>query len=298
MSPTLTIFTPTYNRADLLTRGYQALKQQKCKDFEWLIVDDGSTDNTRDVVCGFQEQDNGFEIKYIYKENGGLHTGYNCAIAHADTELCMCVDSDDWIAENAVERILMLWGQVKRDDCAGIVAQDIDPDGNPTCVIDGSGYINLNAYDVTHRWAGDRKLVIRTELYKAVAPMPSFPGEKNFNPQYMHYKIAQDYTFYVLNEPICIVDYQDTGMSAGIYKQFLNSPNSFAEFRRMQMTMRPNNWKFIIKSAIHYDSSCILAGKYSEIATKSPRKVLTMLVMPIGYALSRYIQHKAELKHE
>lgn len=294
MSPMLTIFTPTYNRADLLARGYQALKQQKCKDFVWLIVDDGSTDNTRDVVRGFQEQDNGFKIKYIYKENGGLHTGYNCAIAHADTELSMCIDSDDWIADNAVERVITLWKQIKRDDCAGIVALDADPEGKPICVINGNGYINLNAYDVSHRWAGDRKLVIRTELYKAVAPMPSFPGEKNFNPQYMHYKIAQDHNFYVLNEPICIVDYQISGMSAGIYNQFINSPNSFAEFRRMQMTMRPNNWKFIVKSAIHYDASCILAGKPSEMITKSPKKFLTMLMAPAGFLLSWHIRCKVK----
>ena len=294
MAPTLTIFTPTYNRAELLSRGYRALTRQKCKDFVWMIVDDGSTDDTEAVVREFQAQDNGFEIKYIYKENGGLHTGYNCAIENADTEFCMCIDSDDWIAENAVERILTLWKQVEREDCAGIVAQDADPEGKPTCVIDGSGYINLNAYDVNHRWAGDRKLVIRTELYKAVAPMPSFPGEKNFNPQYMHYKIAQDYTFYVLNEPICIVDYQPTGMSAGIYKQFLNSPNSFAEFRRVQMTMRPNNWKFVVKSAIHYDSSCILAGKPLEIVTKSPKKLLTTLMAPVGFLLSCYIRYKTK----
>ena len=294
MPATLTIFTPTYNRADLLDRGYRALMRQRCKDFVWLIVDDGSTDNTQEVVRQFQEQDSGFEIKYVYKENGGLHTGYNCAIAHADTELCMCIDSDDWIAENAVERIIELWNCVKREDCAGIVAQDTDPEGKPICIIDGSGYVNLNAYDTGRRWAGDRKLVIRTELYKAVAPMPSFEGEKNFNPQYMHYQIAQEHTFFVLNEPICIVDYQETGMSAGIYRQFINSPNSFAEFRRMQMTMRPNHWKFILKSAIHYDSSCILAGKALEIGTRSPKKALTIMMAPVGFLLAKYIQHKAK----
>lgn len=293
MPATLTIFTPTYNRADLLVRGYEALKKQSCKDFVWLIVDDGSTDNTREVVEAFRRGETEFEIRYVYKENGGLHTGYNVAIEHADTELCMCIDSDDWVAEGAVEKILTLWERVRREDCAGIVGLDGDLSGAPTCRIDAEGYVNLNAYDVSHRWAGDRKLVIRTELYKAVAPMPSFEREKNFNPQYMHYQIAQEHNFYVLDAVICIVDYQDAGMSAGIYRQFVNSPNSFAEFRRMQMTMRPNNWKFIFKSAIHYDSSCILAGNPAMAISESPYKVLTACLLPLGWLLSCYIKYKA-----
>ncbi len=293
MSAILTVFTPAYNRANLLPRCYKALKKQSCKDFIWLIVDDGSTDDTRAVAESFQREETEFEIRYIYKENGGLHTGYNTAIEHADTELCMCIDSDDWVADDAVEKILSLWSRVRREDCAGIVGLDAPPSGQAVCQIEAAGYVNLNAYDTSHHWAGDRKLVIRTDLYKAVAPMPSFAGEKNFNPQYMHYQIAQDHTFYVLNEVICIVDYQDTGMSAGIYRQFVNSPNCFAEFRRMQMTMRPNNWKFILKSAIHYNSSCILAGKPSSIVKDSPYPLLTAALSPLGWCLSKFIKHKA-----
>ena len=77
---TLTVFTPSYNRAHTLGRTYMSLCRQTCKDFEWLIIDDGSTDNTRDVVQEWLFADNGFRIQYVYKENGGLHTGYNKAI--------------------------------------------------------------------------------------------------------------------------------------------------------------------------------------------------------------------------
>lgn len=292
MSKTLTIFTPTYNRADFLERGYQALCKQECQDFIWLIIDDGSTDHTREVVASLQKS-SPFEIQYVYKENGGLHTGYNEAISHAETELCMCIDSDDWIADHAVSKILSLWEQVKRPDCAGIVALDAYPDGKPTIFIDASNYVNLNAYDTTHKWAGDRKLVVRTDLYKSVAPMPSFNGEKNFNPQYMHYQIAQNYSFYVLNEVICIVDYQETGMSAGIYRQFTNSPNSWIEYRRMQMVMRPNHWLFILKTALHFDSACFLAKRPSSIWKDSPCKLLTTVFLPLGWLLSLYIRKKS-----
>lgn len=294
MKPTLTIFTPSYNRAKLLQRGYNALCRQTCKDFIWMIIDDGSTDNTFEVVSKMKNKENGFEIQYIYKENGGLHTGYNTAIENATTELCMCIDSDDWIADGAVDKIIKVWKRVKKENCAGICGLDADTSGKPTCYIDtDEEYINLNTYDVSHKWAGDRKLVIRTDLYKQVAPMLTYEKEKNFNPQYMHIKIAEKYLFYVMNEVLCIVDYQESGMSAGIFKQYLNSPNSFAEYRRLQMTIRPNKIRYIAKNAIHYDSSCILAGKPKDIVLKSPNKFLTTILAPAGLILSLYIKNKA-----
>ena len=292
---TLTIFTPSYNRAAFLQKSYEALRKQSCKDFVWMIVDDGSTDNTSEEVKLIQDKESDFEIIYIYKENGGLHTGYNVAIENANTELCMCIDSDDLIADDAVEKIISIWNKKKKDNCAGIVGLDADTTGKPICYIKtDEEYINLNDFDITHKWAGDRKLVIRTDLYKSVAPMPVFEGEKNFNPQYMHIKIAENYLFYVMNEVICIVDYQDTGMSAGIFKQFVNSPNSFAEYRKLQMTMKQNNWISIIKNAIFYDSSCFLANKSKAIISESPRKIITLLVSPLGYLFSLYVKKKAK----
>ena len=82
----ITVFTPTYNRARLLHRVYDSLVKQTNQQFKWLIIDDGSTDETKEVVEGFV-QENKIEITYVYKENGGLHTGYNAAIARLDTDL-------------------------------------------------------------------------------------------------------------------------------------------------------------------------------------------------------------------
>ena len=107
---TLTIFTPAYNRAKFLPRAFEALKRQTLKDFIWMIIDDGSTDNTEEVVQEFLKDTNaGFKTEYIKKENGGLHTGYNKAIELAQTELMVCVDSDDYMPDDAVEKILNLW---------------------------------------------------------------------------------------------------------------------------------------------------------------------------------------------
>ena len=93
----VTVFTPTFNRRDLLKRCYQELQKQTSKNFKWLIVDDGSTDSTKEYVDEWIEQEKEFSISYYYKENGGLHTAYNTAIEHLDTELAVCIDSDDYI---------------------------------------------------------------------------------------------------------------------------------------------------------------------------------------------------------
>ena len=79
MKPILTIFTPTYNRAHTIGRTYESLKKQNCKEFIWLIIDDGSTDNTSKLVEQWKNESCGFEIRYIYKENGGMHTAHNIA---------------------------------------------------------------------------------------------------------------------------------------------------------------------------------------------------------------------------
>ena len=127
--PILTIFTPTYNRAHTLPRTYESLCRQNCKNFIWLIVDDGSADKTAELVRDWQSRDNGFEIQYIYKENGGMHTAHNAAYANIHTELNTCIDSDDMLAVGAVEKILRKWAEIKDKGYAGIVGLDADFEG-------------------------------------------------------------------------------------------------------------------------------------------------------------------------
>ena len=116
--PQITIFTPTYNRAYCLHKCYESMKRQKNKDFIWLIIDDGSTDNTEVLVKQWKQNDNGFEIKYIYKENGGMHTGYNTAYKHINTELAMNIDSDDYLTDTAIDDILDFWNKtIQYDRC-------------------------------------------------------------------------------------------------------------------------------------------------------------------------------------
>lgn len=289
---TLTVFTPTYNRAYCLPRAYEALKRQSCMDFEWIIIDDGSTDNTRELVAGWLKEDNAFVIRYVYKENGGMYTGYNAAIAIAETELTVCVDSDDYLTDDAVEKIVTYWHIHRYEGHAGIVGLDCFASGE----VLGDEFppqhtINLidlaiGKYKLNNR---DRKIVVRTDLYKSVAPMKEFPGEKDFNPHLMHLQISQKYDFLVLNEKLCVVEYQPDGMTNTVWKQYLRSPRSFRETRLFDMSIRQAPLKFTTKKTIHYVSSCIISGE--PCISASPRKLLTILLYPAGWLFTVYLRY-------
>ena len=291
---TLTVFTPTFNRRGLLTRCYESMCRQTNKDFVWMIVDDGSTDDTKKFADEWKKNSD-LEIRYIYKDNGGLHTAYNVAIENIDTELCVCIDSDDFMPDNAVELILNFWDKYGSDEYAGIVGLDFNLDGK----VIGDPLPNqktVNLIDLFigkyHIVNGDRTNVIRTELYKTVAPMKVFPNEKNFNPHYMHLQISDNYDFLVLNENLRFVDYQSDGMTNSMLKQYKSSPNSFAEIRKLYLSFSGTSLKFKIKHSIHLVSSCILAHKLSFAFDESPYPIISALVLPLGLALSVFVRYK------
>lgn len=292
----LTVFTPAYNRADLLPRCFEAMKRQTNKEFIWMIIDDGSTDNTRELVEGWMAQPLDFEIVYYYKENGGLHTTYNEAISHIETELSMCIDSDDFMPDDAVQKVLKCWEEKGSDRVAGIVGLDYDLDGKvigdplpdqPTVnLID----LLVGRYKLNN---GDRTNVVRTELYKKFAPMKVFPGEKNFNPHYMHLQISMEYDFLVLNENLRFVEYQPGGMSNSMYRQYRSSPRSFAETRKLYLSFPNTGFRFRMRQCIHYVSSSII-GKNGRFLKESPAKLLTVLAVPFGAALALLIYFKTK----
>lgn len=293
----ITVFTPAYNRADLLGRCFESMKRQTRKDFIWMIIDDGSRDNTREVVESWLREPLDFELQYHYKENGGLHTAYNEAIARIDTELCVCIDSDDFMPDDAVEKILAFWEKYGSDEYAGIVGLDFYLDGkvigDPLPEQKTVNLIDLHTgkYPIVN---GDRTNVVRTELYRKYAPMKVFPGEKNFNPHYMHLQISREYDFLVLNENLRFVDYQPQGMSNSMLWQYRNSPRSFAEIRKLYLSFPNTSLKYRLRHSIHLASSCFLAGNGLRSLRESPRKGLAVLALPFGWALSCYVRMKVK----
>ena len=287
---TLTVFTPTYNRAHTLARTYKSLCNQTCNDFEWLVIDDGSVDNTEELVKGWIVEGR-ISIRYIKKENGGLHTGYTMAIANMETELNVCIDSDDFMPDNGVEIIVTTWkNECRGKNLAGIIGLDYLLDGTPN----GGMFANegiYHIYEIRGFHRGDDKKVCRTDLLKALKPMPVFEGEKNFNPIYYYIQVDAQYKFQVINKNLCFIDYQSDGMSAGIFRQFRDSPHSFAQLRRLYMSMNYEKWTTHFRNSIHYVSSCIF-GKEWDFLKTSPRPFTTLLAIPLGILLNIYICYK------
>lgn len=290
----ITVFTPAYNRAHTIGRTYDSLLAQDCKDFVWLIVDDGSTDNTAELVKGWQKKKNGFEIRYVYKENGGMHTAHNVAYEHIDTELNLCIDSDDKLAPGAIRKILDKWKSVKDMGYAGIIGLDADM---ATGKIIGIGFpkgmteTTLMEY-YAQGGTGDKKLVYRTDVINQYPPYPVFAGEKYVALAYKYRLIDQKYRLSVLNDVLCEVEYQADGSSMSMYRQYIKNPKGFAFWRTVCMQY-PESKKRIFVDCVHYVSSSILAGN-RHFVRESPKKLMTICAIPFGVALTWHLRHRVK----
>ena len=285
---TLTVFTPSYNRAYTLHKCYESLLRQTSKDFTWLIVDDGSSDNTKELVDSWINE-NKIEINYIYQENQGMHGAHNTAYKNIKTELNVCIDSDDYMPDDAVEKIISFWNINKRSDLAGIMALDAYTDGKVIgdrfpSVLKESTYFNIyNKYGLK----GDKKLIYRSELTTQY-PYPIFEGEKYVSLAYKYAKLDSKYKLALMNEVVCNVEYMEDGSSLNMLKQYRRNPKGFA-FIRIDNMKNPNaslNFKF--KECIHYVSSSFIS-KNKNYLRETPCKILTILAIPLGYVLYRYI---------
>ena len=323
---TLTVFTPTYNRKHTLSRTFESLCRQTCWDFEWLIIDDGSTDGTMEWVkslgimveehkqrydwmgrlaegCGgenftmsvyLQNNISPLLIHYIRKENGGLYTGYNVAYSYIETELCVCIDSDDYMPDDAVEIIIKYWNKRPREkEFCGIVGLDYNVvDGKPIGGLFPEGLFDAYQIEVPHR--GDTKQVMRTDLMRQVAPQIGYKGEKDFNPFYMLMQILDSYPILIANENFCWVEYQigADSMSQAIWNQYKRSPRSYAKYRIKEMELKHGNpWTRKILLCIHYVSSCILS-KDRNWLNNVPLKGLTLCTIPFSVVFTLIVLWK------
>ena len=289
---TLTIFTPAYNRAHTIGRTYESLCRQTCKDFEWLIIDDGSTDNTKELVASWIHEEK-IPIRYIYQENQGMHGAHNTAYHNIQTELNTCIDSDDYMPDDAVELIVSFWKKYGSDKYAGIVGLDIDTQGH---IIGTTFPKNITESTLTSFYAnggkGDKKQVYRTDVINSYPDYPLFEGEKYVGLSYKYALIDQDYKLLTLNKPLVIVDYQSDGSSHNMYRQYWNNPQGFAFLRKVEMELTKSR-KRRFMCCIHYVSSSIIS-KNKNFLKESPKKIETCLAIPFGIALYFFIKRKVK----
>jgi glycosyltransferase involved in cell wall biosynthesis len=289
----ITVFTPTYNRAYCLHQVYESLCRQTSTDFEWLVIDDGSSDNTKELV-NLWIQENKIKIKYIYQDNLGMHGGYNTAYATIETELNTCIDSDDYMPDNAIELIVAFWGKHGNKKFAGIVGLDTLNDGSilgkkfPKNLKSASLEDLYNKYKIK----GDKKLVYRTEVVKKYPKYPIHEDESFVPLGSLYLQIDKEYELLCMNEVLCIVEYLEDGSSLNIFKQYVRHPNGFRYSRTVEIAYS-KYFKVKFKALIHYVSSSIFIKDYKFFKSENPF-FLTMLAIPLGVLLNFYINKKAK----
>ena len=283
----ITVFTTTYNRANLLKRVYDSLCRQTIKNFEWLIIDDGSTDETNQIVNKWVEKGH-IKIRYIYKENGGVHTARNFAYNNIYSDLCFQVDSDDWLVDDAVETVINLWLKHGGKHISWIVGlckfQSGEIIGSYLPEIISAPFRQLST---KYRVTGDKSYVFRTEMMKRIPEYPVFENENRVPIAWKYSQIPDENEILILNKALCFVEYQPEGISAGIRKQYFKNPKGMAA--GYEMVLRNSiGLKQLVQSGIKYCSFSMLANN-EKFISRSPKPVITFLLLPFGVIGFYYI---------
>ncbi|MCO6164224.1 glycosyltransferase family 2 protein [Flavobacterium sp. NRK F7] len=289
--PKITVFTPSYNRAYCLSQVYESLLRQTCKDFIWLIIDDGSSDGTKELVASWINE-NKITIQYVFQLNQGMHGAYNTAYETIQTELNVCIDSDDYLTDNCIEKIILFWEKYGSNKYAGIVGLDATKDGKVLGKEMPKNRKSATLEDLYYKYKinGDKKLVYRTEIVKKYPKYPIFEGESFVPLGSLYLQIDKDYELLCLNEVLCIVEYLEDGSSLNIFKQYVRHPKGFRYARLIEMQFS-NYFKIRWKAAIHY-VSCNLFLKQYNFFKNNPYFINTFFAIPFGILLNLYIKYR------
>lgn len=213
-----TIFTPVYNRGNIIGELYKSLKLQSFQDFEWIVIDDGSTDNTKDELEEILKENNFFPITYLKTENGGKHRAINRALPMANGELFFIVDSDDVLPHNALERINAIEQSIPKEEkqsFIGVCGLIGDKNGEEIGATFEGTYLDITSLErVSNKIAGDKAEVFYTDILKSYR-FPEFEGENFITEDVLWDRIALDgYKLRFFNEIVYTSEYLSDGLTA------------------------------------------------------------------------------------
>lgn len=279
----ITIFTPSYNRAYTLTKLYNSLLRQSCKDFIWYVINDGSSDNTDQLMNTFIDERK-INITYKKQENSGKHSAHNKAVSDCETELFFCVDSDDFLTDDAIEKIENVWQSIpedKKSGLSGIVANR----GNENGAVIGTKFPpDITAAGLSQLYAmgkrGDTALIFRTEIIKQY-PFPVFEGERFFREHVIYDEIDKKYKLFVLNEIIYICEYLDDGLSKNATLLEMKSPKG-AAFARLHDANKADSERSRLRNLTAYLFFSIVAKDFNGAMTQLG-KAKTVLLLPFTF---------------
>lgn len=279
----ITVFTPTYNREKTLNTCYESLLSQTSKNFVWQIIDDGSTDNTEELVNSFIAQ-NKIDIVYVKKPNGGKVSAINKSLQLSNTELWVCLDSDDYFFPEAIAAYEELYEQIKdKPEICGLFSVRSNPDGSPMMGKDiPADLIYETQFNIRYKYRVEPEYV---QVYKTAIVnqymYPLFEGEKYVPLSYTQDQMDQEYRFLVFHKPTMVCEYQSDGITKNQKRLVKRNPKGYTEFKRQQIEIAPN-LLFKLKACITYDTGCILSGNLKGVL-KSPSRVLTTVLLPAGW---------------
>lgn len=278
----LTVFTPTYNRAYSLPRLYESLKAQTFVDFEWLIVDDGSTDGTKQLIEKWSNEES--FIRYYRQERGGKHRAINLGVQQAKGDLFFIVDSDDYLPKDSLQLILDAYQPIKEDGrFAGMAGMRCYPHGERI-----GGEVTLDVLDTDnvnfrekYKVKGDVADVFKTAVLKEF-PFPEFPDELFLTEDVVWDRIARKYLIRFFNRNIYICEYLPDGLSRNLSYHHRNSPQGTMLYYGTSLRDSRFGVARHIKDAIRYwQYTCDYRGKRERLP------LWAYLFYPVGWFLRR-----------
>lgn len=259
----ITVFTPTYNRANILTNLYQSLRRQSFSDFEWLIVDDGSTDNTKELVDSWIRECGSFPIRYYKKANGGKCRAINFALNLAEGTLFFTVDSDDYLTDDALEKVDRWESEIPHDGTYCGVAGNIglQADSTENSLFDG-GFYDGTLLDRYRNVDGERALIFYTDIHRNYK-YPEFEGESFMTEAVTWNRMARDgYRMRFYNDIIWIYAYMEDGLTLAGKRLFIENPRGYALWLRERLAFENAGWIRILR--FYYSMTAELSDVYDN----------------------------------
>lgn len=254
----LTIFTPTYNRANLLPNLYKSLVKQSNKNFIWLLIDDGSTDETEQLASEWQKLKNSFKIEYVKKENGGKNTAIDLSNQLCQTEYIMCVDSDDYLTSDAVDKIYKEIDKIcKKTDVCGIVTRRSHSNGAPFQTNwPNEDFKELYFYELSRKYgySADTCLIFKTDIISRYH-FPKIDGENFITESVFYNQFIHDYRILASRNLYYVAEYMPDGYTNQGMSLFFRNPQGY-------LYSIKQNLHVAIKNGYSFRTKCALSANY------------------------------------
>ena len=289
------VFTPTYNRANTIGRTYEYLCKQTLRSFEWIIVDDGSTDNTEEIVRKWINT-NKISIVYLKQKNGGKHRAFNRAVQIAKGEIFICLDSDDYYIETALKTIAYYYEQNRKDKLVvGFSCLVSDFKGNLIGTELPSDQFICSHYDLYHSYKvkGDKGLIYYTSILK-MYPFPEIENEFFVSEALILNRISRHYKICCINKVLCKVEYREDGLSKRYHQLCLQSPKAYSLYMNELNYFKLSFVDYVINAASYVRYSLFAGKSFRNIYKEAiNRKWTFMIAYLLGVLL--YIRDKSRL---